>query len=94
MRGLRVRLDADLEELYGAPTKRFNEQVKRNLARFPTEFMFRPTAEEKLEVVANCDHLARLKYSPHLPYAFTEHGAIMAATILNTPSPRTQGILP
>ncbi|MDP2833523.1 MAG: ORF6N domain-containing protein [Pseudomonadota bacterium] len=78
-------LPADLAELYGVPTKRFNEQVKRNLARFPLEFMFQLTAAEKKEVVANCDHLARLKYSPHAPYAFTEHGAIMAATILNSP---------
>lgn len=85
VRGLRVMLDADLAELYGVPTKRFNEQVKRNLARFPVEFMFQLTAAEKKEVVANCDHLARLKYSPHAPYAFTEHGAIMAATILNSP---------
>lgn len=85
VRGLRVMLDADLAELYGVTTKRFNEQVKRNLARFPVEFMFQLTAAEKKEVVANCDHLARLKFSPHAPYAFTEHGAIMAATILNSP---------
>ena len=85
IRGQRVMLDADLAELYGVPTKRFNEQVKRNLARFPLEFMFQLTAAEKQEVVANCDHLTRLKFSPHAPYAFTEHGAIMAATILNSP---------
>ena len=46
--------------------------------------MFQLTAEEKAEVVANCDHLQKLKFSPVLPYAFTEHGAIMAATVLNT----------
>ncbi|MDP2432020.1 MAG: ORF6N domain-containing protein [Pseudomonadota bacterium] len=85
VRGQRVMLDADLAALYGVPTKRFNEQVKRNLARFPVEFMFQLTAAEKKEVVANCDHLARLKFSPHAPYAFTEHGAIMAATLLNSP---------
>ena len=85
IRGQRVMLDADLAELYGVTTKRFNEQVKRNLARFPLEFMFQLTAVEKKEVVANCDHLDKLKFSPHLPYAFTEHGAIMAATILNSP---------
>lgn len=85
MRGQRVMLDADLAALYGVTTKRFNEQVKRNLARFPAEFMFQLTLNEKQEVVANCDHLAKLKFSPHLPYAFTEHGAIMAATILNSP---------
>ena len=47
--------------------------------------MFQLTAEEKAEVVANCDHLHRLKFSPVLPFAFTEHGAIMAASVLNTP---------
>lgn len=46
--------------------------------------MFMLTEQEKQEVVANCDHLSRLKYSRYLPYAFTEHGAIMAATVLNT----------
>ncbi len=60
------------------------EQVHRNRDRFPSDFRFQLTAAEKGEVVANCDHLAKLKYSPHLPYAFTEHGALMAATILNS----------
>jgi hypothetical protein len=72
-------LDADLAGLYGVSTKRLNEQVKRNRDRFPPDFMFRLTAQEKKEVVANCDHLSRLKFSPVLPYAFTEHGAIMLA---------------
>ncbi|HEX9591936.1 MAG TPA: ORF6N domain-containing protein [bacterium] len=84
IRGERVILDADLAELYGVPTKRLNEQVKRNRSRFPEDFMFQLTAEEKAEVVADCDHLSRLKYSPALPHAFTEHGAIMAASVLNT----------
>jgi len=66
-----------LAELYGVETKRFNEQVRRNSDRFPEDFMFQLTAEEKAEVVANCYHLAKLKYSPSLPYAFTEHGALM-----------------
>jgi hypothetical protein len=70
---------------YGAPTKRLNEQVKRNKERFPEDFMFQLTATEKAEVVANCDHLSKLKYSPSLPYAFTEHGALMAASVLNSP---------
>ena len=85
IRGQKVMLDADLAELDGVTTKRLNEQVKRNRARFPTDFMFQLTAEEKAEVVANCDHLARLKFSPALPHVFTEHGAIMAASVLNTP---------
>jgi len=84
IRGQRIMLDADLARLYGVSTKRLNEQVKRNKERFPERFMFRLTAKEKAEVVANCDHLQKLKFSPVLPYAFTEHGAIMAATVLNT----------
>ncbi len=78
-------LDTDLAKLYGVTTKRLNEQVKRNRERFPEDFMFQLTPEERSEVVANCDHLSKLKFSPVLPCAFTEHGAIMAASILNTP---------
>ena len=85
LRGQKLILDADLAELYDVPTKRLNEQVKRNADRFPEDFLIRLTAAEKAEVVASCDHLARLKFSPQLPWAFTEHGAIMAATILNSP---------
>ncbi len=84
IRGHKVIIDADLAELYGVPTKAFNQGVKRNIARFPEDFMFRLTKEEKREVVTNCDHLKRLKFSPTLPYVFTEHGAIMAANILNS----------
>ena len=85
LRDQRVIIDADLAELYGVATKRLNEQVKRNGDRFPEDFMFRLTEEEKAEVVAICDHLQKLKFSPQLPYVFTEHGAIMAASILNSP---------
>jgi hypothetical protein len=77
-------LDADLAELYGVETKRLNEQMRRNIERFPEDFMFRLSAEEKAEVVANCDHLAKLKYSPTLPYAFTEHGALMLGNVLKS----------
>ena len=84
IRGQRVMLDADLAGLYGTTTKRLNEQVKRNRGRFPEDFMFQLTTKEKAEVVANCDHLAKLKFSPVLPNAFTEHGAIMVASVLNT----------
>lgn len=52
--------------------------------RFPVDFMFRLSAEEKAEVVANCDHLAKLKYSATLPYAFTEHGALMLGNVLKS----------
>ncbi len=85
VRGVRVMLAKDLADLYGVSTKRLNEQVKRNLDRFPSDFMFQLTEDEKFEVVANCDHLKVLKYSPYLPFAFTEHGAVMLATVLNTP---------
>ena len=85
IRGHKVLLESDLAELYGVPTKRFNEAVKRNQNRFPADFLFELTAEEKAEVVANCDHLKKLKFSAKLPKVFTEHGAIMAATLLNSP---------
>jgi len=85
IRGQKVVLDADLAELYGVKTKRLNEQVKRNRERLPADFMFQLTQEEKAEVVANCDHLSRLKFSRTLPHAFTEHGAIMVASVLNSP---------
>ena len=77
LRGQKVILDADLAKLYGVTTKRLNEQVKRNRERFPEDFMFQLTPEERSEVVANCDHFSKLKFSPVLPYAFTEHGAIV-----------------
>jgi hypothetical protein len=85
IRSEKVILDADLAALYGVPTKVFNQAVKRNMERFPADFRFRLTEQEWEEVVTNCDHLARLRFSPVLPYAFTEHGAIMAANILNSP---------
>lgn len=85
LRGKRVMLDADLALIFGTTTKRLNERVKRNSHRFPVDFFFQLTAEEKEWVVANCDHLQQLKYSPVKPFAFTEHGTIMVAFILNTP---------
>ena len=84
MRGQKVILDSDLANLYGVPTKRLNEQIKRNNERFPPDFMFQLTKKEKDEVVANCDHLEKMKFSPALPNVFTEHGAIMAASVLNS----------
>ena len=77
-------IDKDLAGLYNVTTKRLNEQVKRNRKRFPEDFMFQLTQKEKDEVVANCDHLKSLKYSRSLPYAFTEHGAVMLASVLNS----------
>jgi ORF6N domain len=84
IRNEKVMLDADLAELYGVTTRRLKEQVRRNRDRFPPDFLIELSAEEKAEVVANCDHLGRLKYSPSLPLAFTEHGAIMAANVLSS----------
>jgi len=85
IRGQRVIIDADLAELYGVPTKRLNEQVRRNRAKFPEDFLFSLTKNEKDELVANCDRFSRLKHSTALPFAFTEHGAVMVATVLNSP---------
>jgi len=84
VRGQKVMIDRDLADLFGVETKRLNEQVKRNIKRFPSRFMFQLTNEEKDEVVANCDHLNNLKYSPFLPYVFTEHGTVMLANVLNS----------
>ena len=84
IRGYRVMLDADLAEIYGTTTKALNQAVKRNRERFPAEFMFQLNRREKGEVVTNCDHLHRLKYSPNLPFAFTEYGAVMLASVLNS----------
>ena len=92
LRGLRLMIDADLAVLYGVTTKRLNEQVKRNADRFPGDFMFKLNAAEKAEVVANCDHLGKLKFSKVLPYAFTEHGAIQAANVLASPQAVEMGI--
>ena len=69
----------------GVQTKALNQAVKRNVDRFPEDFVFRLTEAEKTEVVTTCDHLERLKFSPQLPAAFTEHGAMMAAMVLNSP---------
>jgi len=85
VRGQRVILDMDLARVYGVRTKVLNQAVKRNADRFPSDFMFTLTPREKAELVTNCDHLARLKFSPVLPNVFTEHGAIMAANVLNSP---------
>jgi hypothetical protein len=84
LRGEKVMLDADLAELYGVETKGLNQAVKRNASRFPKDFMLQLTRAEKKEVVTNCDHLARIRFSPHRPFAFTEHGVLMLANVLNS----------
>lgn len=84
IRGQRVMIDADLAELYGVPTMALNQAVKRNIDRFPPDFMFQLTRDEKNEVITNCDNLRKLKYFRGLPHAFTEHGALMLASVLNS----------
>mgnify|MGYP000918440046 CR=1 FL=1 len=84
IRGKQVMIDRDLADLYRVQTKRLNEQVKRNLARFPEEFCFRLSAEEKNELVANCDRFTPLKHSSSNPYAFTEQGIAMLSAVLKS----------
>ncbi|MGE4319326.1 MAG: ORF6N domain-containing protein [Deferribacterales bacterium] len=84
IRGKQVMLDSELADLYQVQTKRLNEQVKRNIERFPEEFRFQLSKDEFDEVVANCDHLDNLKYSSTLPYAFTEQGVAMLSAVLKS----------
>src|ERR1039457_219671 len=85
VRGQKVLLDEDLGRIYGVPTKAMNQAVKRNLKRFPGDFMFQLTRKEfenlKFQFGTSSSHGGRRK----LPYAFTENGAIMAANVLNSP---------
>jgi hypothetical protein len=85
VRAEKVMLDVDLAAVYGVTTKAFNQAVKRNIKRFPRDFRFQLTKAERDEVVTNCDHLHGLKFSSVRPWAFTEHGAVMAATVLKSP---------
>ncbi len=85
IRGERVMLDSDLARVYGVPTKRLNEQVRRNAKRFPADFVFRLTTEEaenlRSQIATSSSAYGGRRY---LPYAFTEHGAIMAANVLSS----------
>ncbi|MCX6252295.1 MAG: ORF6N domain-containing protein [Bacteroidetes bacterium] len=83
-RGFKVMIDSDLAMLYDVPTKRLKEQVKRNIERFPEDFMFELTKNEKDELVANCDRLATLKHSSVNPLAFTEQGVAMLSSVLRS----------
>jgi phage regulator Rha-like protein len=87
LRGQRVLQDSELAALYGVSTRRFNEQVRRNLKRFPADFMFQLSAEETRSLRSQFATLktGRGQHRKYAPYVFTEHGAIMAATILNSP---------
>jgi len=84
IRGQKVMIDRDLAELYGVKTKHLNRQVKRNILRFPQEFMFRLTQEEKEQLVPIWHRFKTIKHSTSLPYVFTEHGVAMLASVLNS----------
>ena len=83
IRGQKVLLDSDLAELYGVTTKRLNEQVKRNIDRFPKHFMFQLTNQE-LEFLRSQFATANYTKTRVPPYAFTEHGTLQAANVLNS----------
>ena len=85
IRNEQILVDRDLAELYGIETKRLNEQVRRNKQRFPEDFMFQLTSDEKNELVAKCDRLQMIKHSPTNPYAFTEQGVYMLSSVLKSP---------
>jgi hypothetical protein len=86
LRGLKVMLDFDLAQLYDVKNSRLKEQVKRNIERFPSDFMFQLTKAEWLELIANCDNLPEnAKFSPVTPYAFTQEGVAMLSGVLRSP---------
>ena len=84
IRGKQVLIDRDLASIYGVETKRLNEQVRRNIARFPERYRFQLTRKELMEVVANCDRLKTLKFSTTEPFVFTEFGVSMLPSVLNS----------
>jgi hypothetical protein len=85
LRGFKVMIDTDLASLYETETKRLKEQVRRNKDRFPDDFMFELSLEEKEQLVANCDRLNNLKHSSINPMAFTEQGVAMLSSVLRSP---------
>ena len=86
IRGQRVILAADLAKLFGTETKKLNQQIKRNPSRFPRDFVFQLTALENVELLRSQNvTLKKRSHNRYLPYAFTEHGAIMAANVLSSP---------
>ena len=84
IRRQRVMLDRDLADLFGVRTKNLNRQVKRNIKRFPAEFMFQLNSKERNELVPIWHQFKTAKHSYTLPYAFTEHGVAMLASVLNS----------
>lgn len=85
LREMNVILDSDVADLYGVETREINQAVNRNLDKFPESYLIELNEQEKSEVITNCDHLIKLKFSPRLPKAFTEKGLYMLATILKSP---------
>ncbi|MDF1826717.1 MAG: ORF6N domain-containing protein [Legionellaceae bacterium] len=85
VRQQKVIIDSDVADLYGVETKQINQALSRNSNKFPDGYVISLTKQEKEEVVTNCDHLEKLKFSPSLPKAFTEKGLYMLATILKSP---------
>lgn len=84
IRGQQVMIDRDLAELYATETKVLNQAVKRNIDKFPADFRFQLTTEEKRELVTICDRFKTLKHSSINPYVFTEHGVLMLANVLKS----------
>lgn len=84
VRGVQVMIDRDLARVYKVTTSQLNQQVKRNIARFPSNFRFQLTEAERNEVVTNCDNLRSLKFNPSLPYAFTEPGIAQLSSVLHS----------
>ncbi|MBX2990150.1 MAG: ORF6N domain-containing protein [Bacteroidetes bacterium] len=95
IRGKRVMIDSDLARLYGVSSKRLNEQVKRNRDRFPADFMFQLTADEASPLRSQNATLktGRGRHRKYLPFAFTEHGALQLASVLNGPTATEVSIL-
>jgi hypothetical protein len=85
VRGQRVLLDSDLSRFYGVPTHRFNEAMKRNVDRFPDDFRFKLTHQELSSMSSQFAMTSARRPAAYLPWAFTEHGALMAANVLNSP---------
>ncbi len=85
IRGQKVMLDFDLAMLYGTETRNLKQSIRRNIERFPKDFMFQLNKREWKELITICDNLPdTIKFSPALPYAFTEHGVTMLASVLKS----------
>jgi hypothetical protein len=84
LRGEKIMIDRHLAEMYGVETRILNQAVKRNIKRFPLEFMFQLNRKERDEVITICDDLIPLKFARTMPFAFTEHGVAMLSSVLNS----------